>query len=179
MGRRQAAPKFNEIPPSTQVIVRNLRSAAHQNGQQGKVVQYDRSKKRYVVKLQSGSTDTLALRPANILQIVRGARVTGIESKTELNGCTGAICGYDDGKGRYLIKLDSSRETTSMRPGNVVLPPGTRAVVVGLSKGAQHNGKWGEVKNFDAATGRYKFQIGPQGEQLSIKLDNVSLVATL
>ena len=46
-------------------------------------------------------------------------------------------------------------------PGNVVLPSGTRALVVGLESAAaqQYNDKRGLVESFDAATERYLVKV--------------------
>ena len=56
------------------------------------------------------------------------------------------------------------------QPG--VLPAGTKVFIRGLQGAAQHNGKTGQVEQYDASAGRYLVQVG-DGEVLRIRFDNL------
>merc|ERR1719498_1139260 len=53
-----------------------------------------------------------------------------------------------------------------------VLPPGTKVFVRGLQGAPQHNGKTGQVEEFDASAGRYMVAL-PDGDVLRIRYDNL------
>ena len=173
MGQRQqqrrSAPSFDTIPTRTRVQVRGLVSAAQHNDELGTVLDFDRGRGRYTVQLEDGNT--LALKPQNILQIVRNCTIVGIQSQASLNGQKGTIFQWDEGKQRYSIRLES-RQTLAVKPSNVILPKGTRVCVQGLVGAAEHNGKWGSISDIDQGNGRCVVQVGPQ-QSIKIKFENV------
>ena len=63
------------------------------------------------------------------------------------------------------------------RPGNIVLPTGTKARIIGLASAsaAHYNNSWGAIKSFDEESGRYLLQVDAAGKQLKLKRDNVVL----
>jgi hypothetical protein len=166
----QAAPEqFDAIPNGTRVLVRGLVSAATHNGELGTVREFDRGRGRYSVQLEDGNT--LALKPQNLLQLVRKCVITGIQSQAELNGQQAGIYEWDDEKQRYSVRLESNMRLT-VKPGNIILPKATRVCVCGLVGGAQHNGKWGCIRDIDEAAGRYNVQVSAQ-QSIRIKFENV------
>jgi len=65
----------------------------------------------------------------------------------------------------------------SVRPGNIVLPTGTKARIIGLASAsaAHYNNSWGAIKSFDEESGRYLLQVDAAGKQLKLKRENVVL----
>jgi hypothetical protein len=179
---RQARECPDRLPANTRVVVQGLLKAPEQNDEDGTVESFDEQRGRYIVRLSDGSS--IALKPGNVLQVVTGARIAGLESAQaqELNGLTGTIFRRDASgdSTRYYLRTRAEPRTqtasrsVALRTENIVLPPGTRVCVEGLVKAAKHNGKWGEVVSHDEPTGRYLLKIA-SGEQLRIKRSNTSL----
>jgi len=48
--------------------------------------------------------EVLALKPANLQQIVSGVILQGIEADPTLNGKSGTILKYDEAKDRYTVR---------------------------------------------------------------------------
>jgi hypothetical protein len=151
--------------------VHGLQKAPQHNGKSGSVQSYDPGSGRYTLELSDG--DSVSLKSTNICCQVSGVRITGIASKPEINDKTGKIIGFDGTKNRYTVQL-STGAAMGIAPGNVVLPTGTRALVVGLESAAaqQYNDKRGLIESFDTAAERYLVKVS-EDKQLKIKLDNL------
>merc|ERR1719197_754242 len=103
-GSSRRAPRFDEIPTGTKVVIQGLQSAPQHNGKEGAVQAYDASSQRYTIELPDGE---VALKTARLTIMVDNCRVTGITSKPELNGSRGRVVNYDPEKGRYTVMLSS------------------------------------------------------------------------
>jgi len=164
-------PVYNIIPENTPVLIHGLTGAPRHNGCLAKVVGHDGQKNRYLVRTDQ-TRESLALKVHNLQQLTKGVRILGVQSKPHLNGQCGTIVGIDRISQRYQLSLDHGG-TVALRKENVVLPENTRVEVVGLQKGTQYNGKWGNILQFDPTDQRYLVQIGPS-QQLRLKLMNVA-----
>lgn len=99
-GRRQMRPhQSDEIAPQSKVMMRGLTGRTELNGGVGSIADYDRSRDRYIVAVGGG--EAVALKPQNLLQLVRGAIVTGVSSRPELNGRQCNIIGYNEETERW------------------------------------------------------------------------------
>lgn len=167
--RRPAPPAVDKLPPGTLIMVKGLVSAAHHNGEVGKVAGYDESKRRYVVNLEDTQ---IALKINNVQQIVQNVTVINLKSRPELNESTATLFDVDMRTGRYHVQVTRPRGHLSLAPGNVVLPVGTVVSIQGLVKGTQHNGKFGRVASVDRKDERYVVELASR-ETLRVKFANV------
>merc|ERR1719221_221656 len=147
------ASKF-AIPRGTRVVVQGLAKAPEHNGKMGQVVAWDEASARYQVQVEDGAV--LALRPQHLVQLCQ-IEVAGLESKPELNGCPGSICGFDQNSGRYHVLLERPSRNLSLRPSHCVLPKGTRIVLRGLTSG-QFNRQMAKIVGIHRDAGRYTVQ---------------------
>jgi len=154
---RARRPGPNELPRGARVVLRGLKSAAHQNGKRGAVAAFDPERERYTVQLEDG--DHLSVRPSNLTQLLQ-VTLTDMRRAQELNGQSATIVGYDDEMDRYVLQLADGRAVAAF-PGNVVLPDGSVVTVAGLESeaGSAHNGKRGRLVSYDAQAGRYQVQL--------------------
>jgi thioredoxin len=165
------------IKPETSVVIRGLQSdsAKEHNGKSGLVKSYDKQKGRYVIQIDDAIS--LALKPTNFTQ--RLEVMLSHMSDASMNGEAGQIVGYDADTEAYKVLLpdqgDDAEPIDAARE-NVVLPPLTVVVVLGLVSAAQHNGKWAKVLSYDPGSGRYLTQIDAS-TQLKLKRQNVSVAA--
>lgn len=156
------------IAKGAAVCVHSLAKAPEHNGKSGKVVGWDAARERYEVELDDGNI--LSLRPQHVLQLCE-VEVTGLESKPELNGCTGRVESFDEGKGRYVVRLLLRDSKIGLLPGNTILRVGTQVRTQGLST-ERFNGQQGQIVDIDRDAQRYTVQC-PFGKQIKIKYDNV------
>ena len=162
------------IPKGARVRLRNLTAAAHQNGKDGTIQNYDASRARYQVAI-NGDGETLSIKGANLLQLV-GVTIRGVSSSPEYNNTKGSVVGFDgDGvQGRYHITTTTGK-AVALKPANVIIEDGCRIWVGGLSK-QELNGKQGKIVNFDQSTGRYTVQLAnTQNQLVKLKPENVVL----
>mmetsp|Transcript_44485 Transcript_44485/g.121246 ORF Transcript_44485/g.121246 Transcript_44485/m.121246 type:complete len:347 (+) Transcript_44485:103-1143(+) len=113
--RPRRVERYDVMKPGTYVRIKGLSSAAERNGTQGRVESYDDARGRYMVQVE-GEGSTLALRPANLEQLVTGATVVAVTSDTSLNGRQGTVVGWDEEKERYSVRLSSLPRALSLRP---------------------------------------------------------------
>jgi curved DNA-binding protein CbpA len=171
-GMKRPAPvptRLDAVKPGTMVTIHGLQSAAHLNGETATVVDYDQVKDRYVVNVEG---ESVALKPTNLQQIVKGVILQNIESDNSLNGKSGTLLKYDAEKDRYTVRLTVMNRAVSVKPDNVELPKGTVVTMRQLKSRPEVNGKRGTIVKFDRAAGRYQVQIS-QKETLSVKAGNV------
>jgi len=171
-GSQRRPPPQWAMPPGTTVVVRDLSKAQEHNGKVGNIQGFDQSKGRYEVDLGGGNS--LSLRPTNLTQQC-DVKVVGIESQPELNGQVGQVLSYSDSTGRYSVKLRqklaSGRDCVGLEPSKVVLSPGTRVVIQGLSN-QQFNGLMANIVETDHEAMKHTVQC-QNGKMIKIKFDNV------
>lgn len=149
------------------VVVHGLAKAPEHNGKAGRVAAWDDASARYQVEVDGGCV--LSLKPQNLVQCCR-IEVAGLESKPELNGRSGEIFAYDEGKGRYVVLLEDPRQALSLQPSHCILPKGTRVVLNGLSS-EQFNGQMAQITGVHREAARYTVQC-QNGRQIRIKYEN-------
>jgi hypothetical protein len=173
MGARRAS-GASEVPntfaPGTIVLLRGLKSAAEWNGTYGQVMAYDASKERYTVHLDEEG-QTLALKPDNLQQVVKGVELAEVQSQPQLNGKKGTLFDYDGARHRGHVRLGHG-QNASFQMGSIILPPGTVVRIVGLEKSPQHNGKWATIREVSKADGRYTVSLS-ESELLRPRFANV------
>jgi len=161
-------------PCGTPVVVHSLTKSITHNGEIGHISDWDTTKQRYEVTLQSGDDlvgdKRLWLRPQNITQLC-AVEITALINKPELNGSNGRINHYDASKHRYMVFIDDTSAVLSLQPANCILSVGTCVGLIGLSK-SECNGKRGRIMSIDRAASRYTVEC-ENGKQIKIKYENV------
>jgi len=141
------ADRCDVLPAGAAVELLELSNQPELNGQKGVVERYDDARKRYHVAVNGA---TVALRPANVRQVIAEARVAGT-SQPELNGRVAAAATFDRASGRYRAEgLTKDGGLVGLKPEHVVLPPRTRVAVNGVSSRPALNGQVGAVVSSDA-----------------------------
>ena len=91
------------------VKLHGLESKPDWNGQRGTVIAWDESKERYNIYVM-GLKRAVALKPANVvLDNDTVGKITGLQSKPELNGKYGTIKNFDRNSGRYDVQLSKDK----------------------------------------------------------------------
>ena len=91
------------------VKVHGLESRADLNGDQATVLAWDEGKERYNIYVTRVSK-CISLRPSNVV-LEKGSvgRITGLQSKPELNGRWGTINSFSASTGRYDVQLSADK----------------------------------------------------------------------
>mmetsp|Transcript_8328 Transcript_8328/g.17271 ORF Transcript_8328/g.17271 Transcript_8328/m.17271 type:complete len:351 (+) Transcript_8328:59-1111(+) len=91
------------------VKVHGLESRTDLNGEQATILAWDDGKERYNIYVMKVSK-CISLKPSNIV-LDNGAvgRITGLQSKPELNGKWGTIKGFNSSSGRYDVQLSADK----------------------------------------------------------------------
>ena len=157
----------------TSVVVRGLVGAEQHNGKEAVVTAYDLATARYTVQMVDDAS-LLRIKHQNLLQR-SPVEVVGLQERASLNGRTGLIVGHDAERGRYHVRLGRD-ETVSLRLPQLVLPPGARVLIEGLTASSYYrfNGRIGAVVSHDAADGRYSVQLS-DAHELRVRRENVAL----
>lgn len=79
---------------------------------------------------------------------------------------------FDEFDGIFTGSAFPSRGTSRRSSSPHTIPAGTRVVVQGLARAAQHNGKAGVVASWNAGSGRYQVEID-SGEVLSLRPQSI------
>jgi hypothetical protein len=89
--------------------VYGLESRADLNGEKATILAWDEGKERYNIYVMKVSK-CISLRPSNII-LDNGAvgRITGLQSKPELNGKWGTINSFNSSTGRYDVQLSADK----------------------------------------------------------------------
>lgn len=90
--------------------------------------------------------------PAYAMPIGTSVVVRGLAKAQEHNGKTGKIKGFDQGKERYEVEVDSET-TLSLRPAN--LTQQCRASLVGIESQPELNGQSAQILGFNDQQNRY------------------------
>ncbi|KAH8074314.1 hypothetical protein JL721_1869 [Aureococcus anophagefferens] len=158
--RRQVQPKqtarYDVLPMGAKVVLVGLQAAAEKNDEVGVVERFDAAKGRYNVRLDEGG-EVLALKEANLQQMLSGVRLTGLTENPDMDGKSGTLVATrraGDGSPRYVVVLSATQKTAK----------------------PELNGRKGTVQSWDGAAKRYVVQISP-ADQLKLKPANVLLCA--
>ena len=146
------------LQPGTTVKIGGLKSTNKYNGRQARVVKFSPDNQRYTIRLQDG--DTISVKRANLQQILEGVQISGIKSRSDLNGTRGRIVGFNHAEKRYVIQ--TACENAGLSKENVILPPGTSVLVEGLKNAPQWNNKEGKLGQYDQSSKRYVINMGTQ-----------------
>jgi len=92
-------------------------------------------------------------------------------SQDNLNGRIAASAVFESASGRWVVEGVSERPI-AIKPENLVLPPGTRVTITGLSARADLNGQAATVVSSDGAE-RYTVELAASGEQLKVRFGAV------
>ncbi|CAK0891866.1 unnamed protein product [Prorocentrum cordatum] len=165
--RRGGGAPLGLLPDGTGVRLAGL-SSAGLNGARGEVVGFDDERQRYLVAVGGGGSGTgsVAVRPCNLQQLLRGAEVVGT-SRADLNGRVAAEAYFDADKGRYVV-AGVADEPVALRPEHILrLPPSTLVTIEGMQRRTDLNGAQGRV--LSASGERYTVEL-PSGEQVRVRL---------
>jgi len=103
--------------------------------------------------------------------------IHGLEKAAEHNSKPGKIIGWDDGKGRYEVEVDSGETTLSLKPQN--LTQTCTVKIVGIESQPELNGRSGQILSFDRGSGRYTLRLKerlPSGrDAIGVQPANVTL----
>jgi len=91
------------------VKIHGLESRIELNGEKATILAWDESKERYNIYVMNISK-CISLKPSNIV-LDNGAvgRITGLQSKPELNGTRGTINSFNSSTGRYDVQLSADK----------------------------------------------------------------------
>mmetsp|Transcript_24025 Transcript_24025/g.56706 ORF Transcript_24025/g.56706 Transcript_24025/m.56706 type:complete len:350 (+) Transcript_24025:133-1182(+) len=91
------------------VKVHGLESRADLNGEKATILAWDEGKERYNIYVMKISK-CISLKPSNVV-LDNGAvgRITGLQSKPELNGKWGTINSFNSSTGRYDVQLSAGK----------------------------------------------------------------------
>ena len=70
-------------------------------------------------------------------------------------------------------------ETVALKPINLLLPPGSAVVIVGVTGAPELNGRKGTAQGFNEAKGRYKVHVVDEPRPKMLKPDNCRLLIGL
>jgi len=163
-------PPALRLPAGGFVKLRGLRAAAERNGQVGVLKEFEPSNGRYTVQLRDGSQ--LALKQANLLQMLDVWLVGLSDEMAQHNGAAATIFDYDEASDMYGVELADS-EAIPVSVENVVLADGAVGVVHGLKGAAQYNGSLAQVIEHDRESGRYLARLDADEKQLKLKRANL------
>jgi hypothetical protein len=144
---------------------------------EGKLIGYDGAKKRYKVSFSGDADDenAISIKPSNFVQLVDNVRLRDIQSRPQLNDCSGSIIGMSGD--RFHVKLNSGSGSEGACVGvnlsNLVLPANTRVHIHSLEGAAHYNGVTGKVIQFLPTENRYLIEISHK--QLKLKTENISI----
>ena len=101
--------KPTNILQHVQAKVHGLESRTDLNGAKARILAWDEARERYNIYVMSISK-SISLKPSNIV-LDNGAvgRITGLQSKPELNGKWGTIKGFNSTSGRYDVQLSADK----------------------------------------------------------------------
>ena len=131
------------LPENTPIIIKGLINNFELNNKYGLIKNYNRSKKRYLVK---GPNGDIYLKPLNIIQQVSNVRLNYIIKHLELNNKTGKIVGWDDYK--FTIKLDEG-SIISVKQTNIIYPINTLVYIKNLENKVEYNNTIGKIIKYN------------------------------
>ena len=108
-------------------------------------------------------------------------RISGLESRADLNGRHGLVSGWRVESDRLIINVRG--ELVALRASNLAAAPdalavGTRVRIHGLVNQPEHNGKPGAVVSFNQQSGRNRVRLTePPHRELALKRSSLELIA--
>ena len=169
--RRRRRSRPDQLAQGTLVTIVGLKEGGQHNGSVARVAEFDEERSRYVVSLEGGDGQSLAVRPQNLRQVVQKARVVGIKDQEGLNGRVVSAATYDKTTKRYRCEgLKGDRSVLALKPENVMLPNECRVTIDGVQSRPALNGRVGSVVGVEAD--RYVVQL-PE-EKLSMRFGAVA-----
>lgn len=141
------------------VRIVGMTSAAHLNGKLAVLQEFDATKQRWTIWLESESKQ-ISAKPANLAVCLEGetesttpakkeiagpggfevgqhVRILAMKTATELNGQTGDLLSFDPAKGRWTVELTGDARHIAVQPGNLELHQ--RAASPQKTKGEEHD----------------------------------------
>ena len=108
-------------------------------------------------------------------QIPQGTIVSlkGLVNKSEYNGDRGVVKSYVPSSKRYVVALEDSEETMSVRPDNLLQH--VHVTIHDIQSQPELNGKTGTVITWDQHKGRYSIYVASLKKVVSLKPGNVVL----
>lgn len=96
-------------------------------------------------------------------------------SHSHLNGQRGTVQQFDPQAGRYVIKVDSTNVTVSLKPENIVQT--LKVKILGLISQPQFNGQEGTIVSYNKERNRYAVRVALPSEtkEISIKAANIRI----
>lgn len=173
--QQRQAPRFDQIPPQTHVVIKGLHSQPGLNNCRGQVQGYSEGHNRYTVMVRTDGgmfgqqLAAIHVSPSHVLQLVEGVELTGIANQPALNGQHGRVIDFDSRTQRYVVEVHGRR--VALAPSKVKLPEGTRAMIQGLQSETQYNHRWGCIQHVDGQHERYTVQIGAE-QHLRLRFEN-------
>ena len=97
----------------------------------------------------------------------------GLVNASERHGDRGKVVSYTVSSGRYVVQLEDTEETMSVKPSNLLQHVHVR--VHGLQSKPELNGRMGTVITWNQATERYNIYVTSLKQVVSLKPTNVIL----
>jgi len=97
----------------------------------------------------------------------------GLQSRPDRNGDRGEIQQYDPRSGRYIVILEDTEETMSVKPGNLLQH--VHVKLHGLESKPEWNGQRGTIIAWDQSKERYNIYIMSLQRAISLKPENCIL----
>eukprot|EP00924_Labyrinthula_sp_SR-Ha-C_P011202 snap_masked-scaffold_48-processed-gene-0.20-mRNA-1 protein AED:0.15 eAED:0.57 QI:0/-1/0/1/-1/1/1/0/363 len=169
-GMRRKRKRFGILEEGSVVFLKKLKTE-YLNEYQAEVKYYDEAKQRYVVLVEDFGE--ISVKRENLQQVVRGVTVTGLKSRSDLNGKQGIVFETKENL-RCIVRIKGT--SVSISTENIIFPEGTNVQIKGLknAKFLKYNEKWGTIKVIDQRKQRYLVQLNEQ-EQVSVKYGNVTV----
>jgi len=214
-----------DIVEGSSVRVTGLQGRPELNGQVATVVQWDDGEGRWKIRMADGSGKMLNSsnleicnavdKPAQVttsapqptvdpttsssvssaIQPGATVRVSGLQTRPELNGKCGTVVDWDLGEGRWKVRMADglgkmfkpynldllSVESSTVAPPTPsergeAIRPGAAVCVNGLRARPEFNGQTGTVVEWDEGEKRWKVQMA-DGSRLMLKLANLEVLA--
>jgi len=155
------------LQENTPIIIKGLINNSELNNKYGLIKNYNRSKKRYLVK---GVDGDIYLKPINIIQQVSNVRLNYIIRHLELNNKIGKIIGWDDYK--FKIKLDEG-STVYVKQTNIIYPINTLVYIKKLKNKVEYNNTIGKIIKY--SLNKYTILLD-KNIIIKLGLNNVSVI---
>ncbi|KAK7250278.1 hypothetical protein SO694_00007140 [Aureococcus anophagefferens] len=179
---RQVQPKqtarYDVLPMGAKVVLVGLQAAAEKNDEVGVVERFDAAKGRYNVRLDEGG-EVLALKEANLQQMLSGVRLTGLTENPDMDGKSGTLVATR-ARGRVAALRGGALRDAEDRVHQRREPPAARGALVtvaGVQAKPELNGRKGTVQSWDGAAKRRRPSRSRPRTSLKLKPANVLLCA--
>jgi tetratricopeptide (TPR) repeat protein len=171
-------PKFTPLTVGARVILRGIASKPELNGRCGPVTDVF-ANGRYGVALD-GASKPASFKLANLLQALPTVELAAPAvdaSGSDRPARLGTVDGWNEPTTQCRILLADTYPAVELlaSPAALIVPAGTVVRIAGLVGAAEHNGKVGQVGQFDRAAGRYEVVLErPGGVHIKVRPRNVA-----